>query len=149
MSAAAATVYGTCIALGGKAVILQGPPGSGKSDLALRFIMQTPPELQPALVSDDQVGVVLENGRLIASPPAAIAGKIEVRGLGILPMAYCASAQLCLIAELSDKDQVPRMPPSPLPTKPIAGLTLPVIRIAPFEASAHLKLRLALQNLDT
>jgi hypothetical protein len=146
VSGPAAIVYGTCVALGDRAVILEGPPGSGKSDLALRFIMQTPQEMSPALVSDDQVALVLDNARLIASPPETIAGKIEVRGLGILPMPYRAGVRLCLIAELCEPDRVSRMPPSPPRARQIGGLTLPVMQIAPFEASAHLKLRLALQH---
>jgi HPr kinase/phosphorylase len=140
-------VYGTCVALGRVAAILQGPSGSGKSDLALRFVMQTPPPLEAALVADDQVLVQRQGDRLFARPPATIAGKIEVRGLGIVSLPHLAEAELRLIVPLSDPDDVPRLPRLGEETVSIHGIALPVLRLAPFEASAPLKLRLALETL--
>jgi len=127
--------------------MLLGPSGSGKSDLALRFLKQTPGSLAPALVSDDQTCLKARAGRLIASAPATIAGKIEVRGIGILELAYRAEAELTLIVRLASSDEVPRLPPAPLPVESHCGIHVPVIQLAPFEASAHIKLRLALQKL--
>jgi HPr kinase/phosphorylase len=140
-------VYGTCVALGRVAAILQGPSGSGKSDLALRFVMQTPPPLEATLVADDQVLVRREGGLLLARPPATIAGKIEVRGLGIMSVPHLAEAELRLIVPLCDPDDVPRLPRLGEETADIHGIALPVLRLAPFEASAPLKLRLALETL--
>jgi HPr kinase/phosphorylase len=149
---AALLVYGTCVALGRVAAILQGPSGSGKSDLALRFVMQrfvmqTPPALEAALVADDQVLVQREGDRLLARPPATIAGKIEVRGVGILSLPHLAEAELRLIVPLCDPDDVPRLPRLGEQTSDIQGIALPLLRLAPFEASAPLKLRLALETL--
>lgn len=134
------------MSLGKNAAILTGPSGSGKSDLALRFISETPSELDPALVSDDQIWVNAQHGGVIAYPPEAIAGKIEVRGVGIIRLPYCKQANVKLLIKLVEKQFVPRMPPSPLPTERLCGFEVPILSLSPFESSAPLKLRLALQN---
>ena len=140
-------VYGTCVALGGNAAILVGASGSGKSDLALRFLLATPADLEPALIADDQVRVSLSAGRLIASAPETIAGLIEVRGIGVLSLPARDAAEIKLIVKLVDPEAVPRMPPSAPPTQNVCGIDLPVLLLAPFESSAHFKIRLAIQTL--
>ena len=139
-------VHGTCVALGPKAALLRGGSGAGKSDLALRFLA-LPPErgLEPLLVADDQVEVEVSGvGSLTASPPATLAGKIEVRGLGILDVPHRASASLVLAVDLVAPEIVPRMPPENPEKVSIAGVLVPLLRLAPFEASAPFKLKLAL-----
>jgi serine kinase of HPr protein (carbohydrate metabolism regulator) len=140
-------VYGTCVALGGNAAILVGASGSGKSDLALRFLLSTPADLEPALIADDQVRVSLSAGRLIASAPETIAGLIEVRGIGVIPLPARDAAEIKLIVKLVEPAAVSRIPPSPPPTQKVCGIDLPVLMLAPFETSAHLKLRLAIQTV--
>jgi HPr kinase/phosphorylase len=136
------------VALGPRAALLRGPSGSGKSDLALRFALETPASLQPALVADDQVLIERVDGQLLASPPASIAGKIEVRGIGIVTLAHRPQAALRLLIDLCELDDVPRLPPpGGEASEGFCGLSLPVLRLAPFEASAPLKLRLALERL--
>ena len=139
-------VHGTCVALGQHAALLRGGSGSGKSDLALRFLALGPEQdVQPELVADDQVWVEAKgDGSLIASPPETIAGKIEVRGLGILELPHRRQARLILVADLVSADECPRMPPDPLERITLAGVVLPVVKLAPFELSAPLKLKLAL-----
>ncbi len=141
-------IYGTCVSLGGNAAILKGASGSGKSDLALRFIFDTPPELEAALVADDQIEVEERNGKLMASAPQTIAGRMEVRGIGIIAVPYRRDAEVRLIVQLTDNDEVPRLPPSPLPAQSLCGRDLPILQLSPFEPSAHLKLRLALQKIE-
>ncbi len=139
-------VHGTCVALGKSAALLRGGSGAGKSDLALRFLA-LPGEgaLRPILVADDQVWVDTDgNGQPIASVPEAIAGKIEVRGLGITEMLFLAEAPLVLICDLVAPDQVPRMPPTPFERTMVAGAAVPLLKLSAFEASAPLKLRMAL-----
>lgn len=138
--------YGTCVSLGPNAAILKGKPGSGKSDLALRFIFTTPRELDPALVSDDQIRVEAKAGQLIASPPDTIAGQIEVRGIGIITLPHRHSAQVRCVVQLVRGEEVPRLPPSPLEQQTICGVDVPILLLSPFETSAALKLRLALQG---
>ena len=88
-------IHGTCVALGPHAALIRGRSGSGKSDLALRFLA-LPPEhgLEPLLVADDQVWVERQkDGSLVASAPSNLAGKIEVRGLGILEVPHRGEAR--------------------------------------------------------
>lgn len=136
-------VHGTCIAMRDAAVLLRGAPGAGKSDLALRFLSAYA-EAGAALVADDQVSIRRSGGALLASPPDRLAGLIEVRGVGIVETRYRSEAPVTLLADLAASGAVERMPPLPRPTEKILGLALPVIRIAPFEASAPVKLRIAL-----
>lgn len=136
-------VHGSCVALGEGAVLLRGAPGAGKSDLALRFLSLFARE-GAALVADDQVRLRQEKKHIIALPPERIAGLIEVRGVGIVQSAHLASARLVLIADLVSREDVARLPDSPRPREEVLGIGVPVTRIAPFEASAPVKLKLAL-----
>jgi HPr kinase/phosphorylase len=139
-------VHGTCVAFGSRAALLRGGSGAGKSDLALRFIaLPLDGGLEPRLVADDQVWVEARNlSELVASAPPAIAGKLEVRGLGIMQVPYLASAQLVFAVDLVRAEDVPRMPPEPWEQTVIAGVSLPLLRLVAFEPSAALKLKLAL-----
>jgi len=139
-------LHGTAIALGDRAVLLRGPPGAGKSDLALRALAAPPGRFSEAafeLVGDDQVFVRRAGGRLIVNAHPRLAGLIEVRGLGILPVPYRAEAELVLVTDLVAGGDVERLP-DPWPVTDVLGVPVPVMRLAPFEASAPLKLALAL-----
>lgn len=145
MKQARELVHGTCVALGRRGALLRGQPGSGKSDLALRFLsLAGDGALKPALVADDQVSIQGDGNRLLASPPSTIAGKIEVRGLGIMEVPHLPQAELVLVCDLVNDKDVPRMPPEPWERAEIAGRPLPLLKLAPFELSAPLKLKLAL-----
>jgi len=139
-------VHGTCVALGRRGALLRGGSGSGKSDLALRFLaLAGDGALKPTLVADDQVFVEANGrGQLLVSPPESIAGKIEIRGLGIVPMPYLAAAELVLVCDLVNHKDVPRMPDEPWGRTTIAGRPVPALQLAPFELSAPLKLKMAL-----
>jgi HPr kinase/phosphorylase len=139
-------VHGTCVALGRRGALLRGTPGAGKSDLALRSLaLAGEGMLRPGLVADDQVYVTANrDGTLTASAPSTIAGKIEVRGLGIMQVPFVADAELVLICELVSGKDVPRMPPESEEKTVIAGVPVPTLKLAPFEASAPLKLKMAL-----
>jgi len=139
-------VHGTCVAFGKRAALLRGPSGGGKSDLALRFLaLSGEGSERPLLVADDQV-LVAPNGHggLVASAPATIAGKIEVRGLGIIEVPALGQAELALVCDLVGTKEVPRMPPHPWERTVIAGVPVRLIKLDPFEASAPLKLKMAL-----
>jgi serine kinase of HPr protein (carbohydrate metabolism regulator) len=135
---AALLIHATAVAIEGRAVLLRGPPGSGKSDLALRLI-----DRGARLVADDQSELDRRGDALVVRAPAAIAGLIEVRGLGIVRCAGLAEAPVALLADLVAADRLERMPVPHSET--ILGVMLPVIALAPFEASAAAKLRLALR----
>src|SRR3546814_17418763 len=76
-------VHATCIAIDGRGILLRGPSGSGKSDLALRLI-----DGGALLVADDQVILTEADGELTASAPATTAGRMEVRGIGVVDMPH-------------------------------------------------------------
>lgn len=139
-------VHGTCVAFGQYAALLRGGSGTGKSDLALRFLaLPSEGALRPLLVADDQVWVEAQaNGELIASAPEAIAGKIEVRGVGLMDVPFLAEATLTLACDFVRSDEVPRMPPETWEKTAIAGVAVPVLKLSPFEPSAPLKLKMAL-----
>jgi serine kinase of HPr protein (carbohydrate metabolism regulator) len=133
-------VHGTAIALGSEGILLRGPSGAGKSDLALRLIDQG-----ARLVADDQTELRRDGDDIMMSAPATIAGQIEVRGLGIVALPSVASAPLRLVVDLMPPEEIERMP---LPREcRYLDCALPLIALAPFEASAPAKLRLALRTL--
>ena len=123
-------LHATAVAIDGQAVLLRGPSGSGKSDLALRLI-----DAGARLVADDQSELSRRGDALIVRAPATIAGLLEVRGLGILRLEALAEAPVGLIADLVRPDRIERLPPRR--TGAILGITVPLIEVAPFEASAR------------
>jgi len=120
-----------------RGVLLRGPSGVGKSDLALRLI-----DRGAQLVADDQCEIAAEGERVIARPPPALAGMIEARGVGIVKLAFLAEIPLALVADLVPPDQVERLPEPE--TAQLCGIALPLLKIDPFPASAPAKLLLAL-----
>jgi HPr kinase/phosphorylase len=134
-------VHGTSVALDGDGVLLRGAPGSGKSDLALRLV-----DGGALLIADDQTELRRGAGdALIASAPPAIAGRIELRGVGILPCPSIAQAPLRLVVDLVAPDAVERLP-EPEHCR-LLGIALPLLRLAPFAASTPAKLRFVLRDL--
>ncbi len=131
-------VHASCVAVENLGCLLLGPAGAGKSDLALRLVM----DQDAKLVADDQVSLARRADRLVASPPANLAGLIEVRGLGILRMAHRPRVTLGLAVVLVPPDEVERLPEADEGIEYL-GVALPLLRLAPFEASAPHKVRLA------
>ena len=137
MSDASLLVHATAVAIAGRAILLRGPSGSGKSDLALRLI-----DAGAKLVADDQTALSREGAAVVARAPATIAGLIEARGIGILRVEALPAAPLALLVDLVPAERVERLPEPSCET--ILGLVIPKVAVAPFEASAAAKLRLAL-----
>jgi len=88
-------LHATCVELGGAGIVLLGPSGSGKSDLALRLI-----DRGARLVADDQLAVERQGDRLLGRPAAALAGLLEVRGFGIVKLPWQAVCPLGLAVGL-------------------------------------------------
>jgi serine kinase of HPr protein (carbohydrate metabolism regulator) len=130
-------VHASAVAIGGRAVLIGGLPGAGKSDLALRLI-----DRGAVLISDDVCDVRREEGRLCASAPATILGKIELRGVGIVEMATVQKVPIALFVDL---DLAPERMPEPGEIRSLAGVAVPVLRLAGLEASAPLKVEAALR----
>ena len=126
-------VHASCVAFEGLGVLLRGPPGAGKSDLALRAV-----EAGAQLVADDLVALDLRGDRIWARALPRAGGRLEVRGIGIVRLPALDGAPLVLIADLA----VPERLPEP-EFESLLGRSVRRIRLAPFEISAAIKLRLA------
>jgi serine kinase of HPr protein (carbohydrate metabolism regulator) len=133
------TIHASTVAIGGRAVLITGPSGSGKSDLALRLL-----DRGFSLVSDDQTHVRRDGDRLIAAPPPNIAGKLEIRGIGIVEMDNVSDVPVSLLVELtSDIQRIPDDGRERL----IVGVPLPLISIDAMAASAPSKVAVALDRM--
>ena len=130
------TVHASSVAIGGRAVLIGGRPGMGKSDLSLRLI-----DRGAKLVSDDYTIVQRLAGVARASAPATILGKIEIRGVGLVELETVQEVPVALFVDL---DERPERLPERNETRLIAGVAVPVLRLAGLEASAPLKVEAAL-----
>jgi HPr kinase/phosphorylase len=101
-----ASIHGSCVAVGEIGVLIRGPSGAGKSELAFALILAGRTGAIPPtrLVADDRVVVTVRGGRLVASAPEAIAGLIEVRGIGIRRLPHASEAVLGLVIDLAAPD---------------------------------------------
>ena len=135
-SVSSETLHASCVAKDGRAILISGRSGTGKSDLALRLI-----DRGADLVSDDYTIVRRIGGQLVASAPANIQNKLEIRGLGILEFHTETDVPVCLAVELAT--EVDRLPATP-EFRIIAGVQVPVIRLSSLEASAPVKVEVGL-----
>jgi serine kinase of HPr protein (carbohydrate metabolism regulator) len=132
-------VHASTVAMEGRAVLITGLSGSGKSDLTLRLL-----DRGFTLVSDDQTLVKRDGSRLIASAPPNIAGKLEIRGIGVVDMDHVEHVPVALLVELTGV--VERLPDESR-ERPILGVKLPLISIDAMTASAPSKVALALDRM--
>ena len=130
-------VHGTSVSIDGYGVLFRGPPGSGKSDLALRMI-----NFGAQLVSDDQVCLTRRNDNIFMSSPPTIRNSLEVRGIGIVDTIAQKEAPLILVLNMLPNNVTSRMPIWQLCT--FFDIKVPAVEFAPFEISAHLKVKLAI-----
>ena len=133
------TIHASTVALDGRAVLIMGPSGSGKSDLALRLL-----DRGFVLVSDDQTIVRRADSRLVATAPPNIAGKLEIRGIGIVEMEFAADVPLALVVQLTS--EIERLPDERR-ERPVLGVNLPLVSVDALTASAASKVALALDRL--
>ena len=129
-------IHATCIAIDGIGVLLRGASGAGKSDLALRLI-----DRGAVLVGDDYVHASVRDDTRWAQVPNTIAGRIEVRGVGIVTLPYQPEAPVGLVVDLGEEDRLPE-PAQAV----IAGIALPLFHLNPFPASAPIKAELLLSQ---
>ncbi|OJW53372.1 MAG: hypothetical protein BGO67_01320 [Alphaproteobacteria bacterium 41-28] len=134
-------LHGTCVEIKGKAVLISGKPGMGKSSLALQLI-----DRGALLVSDDQTFIKLKEGILIASPAPSLKGLLEVRGIGICPFPYQEQSPLALCVEISDEDKTQRLP------EPIFieyhGIQIPCLTLAKNDLLGAIKVELSVGLRD-
>ncbi|MFW6076396.1 MAG: HPr kinase/phosphorylase [Hyphomicrobiales bacterium] len=145
-------LHGTCVVVGGCGVLILGPPGSGKSDLALRLIDQPgrgigADTMTARLVADDQVAITRHDERLFAAPPPRLAGLIEVRGLGVVRTDHAPDAELRLAVRLTVTSRIERLPEAG-DNLVLLGVSLPQIDIDASAASASARLRAAVIEIS-
>ncbi|MBL8629896.1 MAG: HPr kinase/phosphatase C-terminal domain-containing protein [Rhodospirillaceae bacterium] len=133
-------LHATCISIGGMGILIRGASGSGKSDLALRLI-----DLGAELVSDDYCEITAENAKLMAAAPATIAGKLEIRGFGIVRLPHIEKVAVGLIVDLCKGHEIERLPETT--TAVIENTAVPLLKLDPFTASAAHKVRMAVHAL--
>ena len=133
------SIHASTVAIDGRAVLITGPSGSGKSDLALRLL-----DRGFTLVSDDQTIVKKAGTRLCASAPPTIRGKLEIRGIGIVEMPIVDDVPVALVVELTSEIQ--RLPDDSR-ERPVCGVPIPLISVDAMTASAPSKVAVALDRL--
>jgi HPr kinase/phosphorylase len=131
-------IHGTCVAVDGAGVLLRGPSGSGKSDLALRLI-----DGGGCLVADDYTDIAETGGRLFAKAPPELKGLLEVRGIGIVRVQSVHSVPLVASIDLMPCASVERMPPRE--HIEISGVLVPCFRLCAIEPSSVAKVALAVR----
>ena len=134
------TVHATTVAINGDGVLIRGPAGSGKSDLALRLI-----DAGASLIADDYTKLEITDGKVFVSPPETISGMMEIRGIGVMHIGTSGEAPLAMVVDLMRYELIERLPEH-LNTE-IMGMAIPVIEVDPFEPSATAKVRMALKAI--
>jgi serine kinase of HPr protein (carbohydrate metabolism regulator) len=142
-------LHATCVAMNRDGVLILGPPGSGKSDLALRLIDQpgagtSGRRRRAQLVADDQVLIHHHKDGLTANAPSKLVGKLEIRGLGIVMLPVRASVSLTLAVQLTEAAKIDRLPETDRARFEVLGVALPLVLIDPAYASAPARIRAAL-----
>nr|WP_294336787.1 HPr kinase/phosphatase C-terminal domain-containing protein [uncultured Sphingomonas sp.] len=132
------TIHASCVAIDGRAVLIEGRSGTGKSDLALRLI-----DRGAQLVSDDYTMLLRRGADLIAKPPANLAGKMEIRGIGIVELSHLSDIPVAMLVVITE--QPPRMPAGGR-KRIIAGVEVREIALPSLEPSAPIKVEWALRN---
>jgi HPr kinase/phosphorylase len=128
--AEAASVHASAVLAGDRAVLIRGPSGAGKSRLAFDLILagrsgQIPPAM---LVGDDRVHLEARLGQLVVRPARALAGLIEIRGLGIRRCDFASEAVVGLVVDLSAAD-AERLPPPEALLAHVGGIKIPRIPV--------------------
>jgi len=134
-------IHASAVAIDGRGVLLRGPSGSGKSDLALRLI-----DAGAVLIADDRVDLVPGADGIRLSGPENLAGLLEVRGVGIVRIPFVTEVSLSLIVDLVESENIERLPVSFIAE--FMGTEVRRIGLDPFQASAPAKIRLALSVSD-
>ena len=132
--------HGTAVLYRGFGILIRGPSGSGKSDLALRLI-----DDGADLIADDQVIIKSVGEILQLSSPDKISGLIEIRGVGVVRIKYVSGVPLGLILDINPRKKLKRMPI--IKKELIGSISIPVISIDAFESSAVAKIKIFMQCL--
>ncbi len=136
------TLHASCVAIDGHGVLIQGPSGSGKSELALQLM-----DSGALLVSDDYVDLHQEGENITAAPPKTIEGLIEIRGIGLIQTPFVTAVPIVLAVELNNREDIARMPDKDGEFDLFAQCPRPLIRLGIHDTANAAKVRFALNAL--
>ena len=139
------TVHASAVLVGGQGVLIRGASGSGKSSLVLGLIDRDPASTW--LVADDRVHLAADRGRLVAAVPETIAGKLEIRGQGVVEVAYISPAAIGLVVDLLSPDACPRLPGVNETEVEIGGVNLPRLMLPIGAVDGPARVRFAVRRL--
>lgn len=144
---ASATIHASAVLYEGLGVLVRGASGAGKSRLVFDLIDEAAVRgLDAALVADDRVVIEVADGRLVARTPTTIAGKIELRGYGIVALPHEAACVVALIVDIEDAPP-PRMPEDEARLVVLGGVRLPHLTLWREDPRATLRVRSALRAI--
>ncbi len=137
------SLHATCVEIQGKAILITGKSGRGKSSLALQLI-----DRGALLVSDDQTLMTLKKGTLMAFPPPSLKGLMEVRGVGICSFPYQEKSPVKLHVDIGEKKTVERFPESTF--REYFGIKIPYLRLIKNDPLGAIKveLKIALKEIN-
>ena len=133
------TIHASAAFVDGTGVLVRGPSGSGKSALVLALILAD--SARNRLVADDRTVLGIGNGRLVASPPQALAGLVEIRGYGIVRLPHVAAQEIGLVVDLEEAGSVPRMPDRSEDRAQLLGVEIPrlMLPIGHFDGATRVR----------
>lgn len=130
------TIPAACVAVNGRGVLIEGHEREDRTSLALRLI-----DRGATLVADEQSLCTRRAGALHASPLPGTGGRIELRGIGPLPLPHLADSPVALVVVVLEAG--PRLPEDKR-TRSIAGVDVPVLALAAGDPAAPIKVEIAL-----
>jgi HPr kinase/phosphorylase len=153
MTSTVLLVHSTTVAISGRGVMLRGPSGSCKSELALRLMEEAGNglgslELRAELVADDQTEVFEQDSKLWVRCPETIRGLMEIRGLGIINATPHGPCPLALVVDLQPSGSIERMPEEADRLTTFFGHEVPRIRLDASQAAAPSVLRVAFLQIS-
>jgi HPr kinase/phosphorylase len=124
------TIHASAVLVGAKAVLIRGPSGSGKSRLVWDLLQAAVHGALPfaRLVADDRTLVEAHGGRLLVRPAPALAGLLEVHGLGIRRLPFEPVAAVGLVVDLSAEEG--RMPGVKAGETTVSGVDMSRLSVA-------------------
>lgn len=137
------TVHASVARLRHFGILIRGASGSGKSSLLLALLDDS----EAILVADDRARLRVEGGRVVACAPEAIAGRMEIRGVGIVCRPYAASTAIDLVVDILPLPECPRLPSEEERRAVLAGIEVPRIFIAVGAPDGALRVRTVLDWL--
>ncbi len=143
------TVHASCVLAGTVGILIRGSSGSGKSVLSALIVEAAAAKGHfSAHVSDDRTALRARFGLLVATPAPALAGKLEVRGLGIIDVPHVPETVVRLVADLVPAQEFERLPPEESQTVELNGVHLPRVFLEEGQLPGNLlRVRWALRGL--